>query len=165
MICLEKAYSALVRQIRDAVREKAQEVPKFRDMSIGCIHILTYPCCKKADEWLGGLSDFEHEGAPDVADYEHAFTVTPSESCIITATEGNFEYLCVEVKVQGKDLIKRPVGEPYSFCGIHVGVSGASPEENLKCAHAALEAIEDFFADKEHDNSFEAISPTAATSF
>ena len=70
---MKKAYLELVGQIRDAVREEACE----SCVKGGCIRILAYPCCKLADRWLGGLSDFSGP-SPDIVDYEHAF---PIEFC------------------------------------------------------------------------------------
>lgn len=92
---MKKAYLELVRQIRDAVREKAQEVPIFRDIGNGCVRILAYPCCQEADEWLGGLSDFVHDNrfslppSFDIADYEHAFAITPGGSRV-TSVDGRW---------------------------------------------------------------------------
>lgn len=83
---MKKAYLELVKQIRDAVRKKAQAIPIFRDSGNGCIRILAYPCCEAADSWLGGLSNFESE-TPDIVDYEHTFTITPKGSRVITVTE------------------------------------------------------------------------------
>ena len=78
---MDKKYSQLVKDIRDAIRAKAQDVPKFRDEGNGCIRILFYPCCKEADEHFDGLSDFRFG---DIVDYESTFAITPGGSRIIT---------------------------------------------------------------------------------
>lgn len=97
---MKKAYLELVRQIRDAVREKAQEVPPFKNTGNGAIRILAYPCCKAADEWLGGLSDFRYQSnatdtigavGHDICDYEHAFAITPGGSRVVTVVEDGVE--------------------------------------------------------------------------
>ena len=81
-----KNYLRLVRDIRDAIRKKAQEIPKFRDEGNGCIRILLYPLCKKADDDFGGLSSFYPH---DIADYEFAFAITPGGSRVITDSTGD----------------------------------------------------------------------------
>lgn len=90
---MEKTYLELVRRIRFAVREKAQEIPKFRNEGNGAIRILAYPCCKEADVWLGGLSVFGRElnpftgttrGSNDIVDYEHTFAITAGGSRVMT---------------------------------------------------------------------------------
>ena len=70
---MDKKYSQLVKDIRDAIRAKAQDVPKFRDEGNGCIRILFYPCCKEADEHFDGLSDYR---SGDIVDYEYAIALT-----------------------------------------------------------------------------------------
>jgi len=90
---VEKTYPTLVKRIRDAVRKKAKDIPKFRDEGNGAIRILAYPGCKEADNWLGGLSDFvnpcdpfaaESKKRDDITDYEHTFAITPGGSRVIT---------------------------------------------------------------------------------
>ncbi|MBR6964778.1 hypothetical protein IKH83_00485 [Candidatus Saccharibacteria bacterium] len=66
---IKKSFAQLADEIRTVVREKAKEVEIFRESGNGCIRVLAFPLCKEADNWLGGLSDFDHE-KPDVADYE-----------------------------------------------------------------------------------------------
>lgn len=83
---MQKAYLELVRRIRDAVREKVQDIPTFRNSGNGCIRILAYPCCPAADSWLGGLSNFEGE-TPDIVDYEHTFAIAPGGSRVITTIQ------------------------------------------------------------------------------
>ena len=80
-----KPYLELVTQIRDAVREKAPEVPVFKETGNGAIRILAYPRCKQADKWLGGLSDFSDPENPDVADYEHTFAISAGGSRVVEA--------------------------------------------------------------------------------
>ena len=94
---MEKTYLELVRRIRDGVRKKAQEIPKFRDEGNGAIRILAYPCCKEADDWFGGLSNFAREygkyidptdtvkvGKDDIVDYEYTFAITAGGSRVMT---------------------------------------------------------------------------------
>lgn len=77
------AYSELVKQIREVVREKAQEIPKFREEGNGAIRILAYPECEEADTWLGGLGDFSKRPY-DIPDYEATFAITSGGSRVIT---------------------------------------------------------------------------------
>lgn len=66
-------YNELLKKIRDAVRAKAKEFPKFQGR--GCIRVTAVPCNMSADVWLGdGLSDFEHS---DHVEYEHVFSIVP----------------------------------------------------------------------------------------
>ncbi len=81
---MEEKYLRLVESIRDAVRKRAMDVPKFRKDGNGCIRILLYPCCKEADDQFGGLSKFGTDGN-DIADYEYAFAVTPGGSRVVAA--------------------------------------------------------------------------------
>lgn len=78
-----KKFQELVANIRDAVREKAQEIELFKTTGNGCIRILAFPLCKDADNWLGGMSDFDLD-KPDVADYEYSFAITSRGSRVIT---------------------------------------------------------------------------------
>lgn len=86
-----KPYLKLVAQVRDAVREKAQEVPVFKETGNGAIRILAYPLCKEADEWLGGLSDFSDPENPDIVDYEHTFAISAGGSRVITGVYDGVE--------------------------------------------------------------------------
>lgn len=79
---MNQLYTELVRDIRDAVRVRAETVPKFSDEGNGAIRILAYPCCNEADDWLGGLSTFGRKD--DIADYEHTFAITPGGSRVVT---------------------------------------------------------------------------------
>lgn len=202
---MQKAYLELVRRIRDAVREKAQEVPPFKNTGNGAIRILAYPCCPAADTWLGGLSNFESE-TPDIVDYEHTFTIAPEGSRVITTIQhgvrqkvdtyaysalkiahcsysqdekgcllsgvikaphqnesnGYGPYLgafCAEIEVLPTTSSLHPAGEPHNFCGIYVCVSGASQEEDLECASAAVEVIKNFFAGEWHGGFFQINTP------
>lgn len=85
-----KNYSRLVKDIRDAIRAKAQDVPKFRDEGNGCIRILFNPLCEEVDDDLGGLSSFYPH---DTAYYEFVFAITPGGSRVITdKTNDGSEY-------------------------------------------------------------------------
>ncbi len=77
-----KKYHELVVKIRDAIRKKAQDVPKFKESGNGAIRILAYPLNKEADFWLGGLGYFD-SGFKDIPDYEVTFAITPGGSRVI----------------------------------------------------------------------------------
>lgn len=81
------AYSELVKQIREVVRKKAQEIPKFREEGNGAIRILAYPECEEADTWLGGLGNFSKHPY-DIPDYEVTFAITSGGSRVITGIWG-----------------------------------------------------------------------------
>lgn len=83
---MKRSYYELVKEIRDVVREKAQEIPKFRESGNGAIRILAYPLCREADEWLGGLSTFGSDPASkdDIVDYEYTFAITSGGRRVIT---------------------------------------------------------------------------------
>lgn len=80
---MKSAYSELVKKILKAVRNKAQEIPKFRDEGNGAIRILAYPECEAADIWFGGLGDFS-ERPYDIPDYEATFAITSGGSRVVT---------------------------------------------------------------------------------
>lgn len=88
---LKQSNTKLVRAIRDSVRRAAQSVPKFSRTGNGAIRILFYPCCREADDWLGGLSTFSTAslfdgdiiGSTDITDYEFTFAITPGGSRVI----------------------------------------------------------------------------------
>ena len=97
-----RPYSELVVSIRDAVRKKAQDVPKFKNEGNGAIRILAYPYCEKADKWFGGLSVFGSiyeplvgryipVGYTDIVDYEYTFGITPGGSRVMTGIWGGVE--------------------------------------------------------------------------
>lgn len=186
------------------MREKAQEVPPFKNTGNGAIRILAYPCCVAADAWLGGLSNFKSK-TPDIVDYEHTFTIAPEGSRVITTIQhgvrqkvDTYAYsalkiahcsysqdekgcllsgiikaphqnesngygpylgaLCVEVIRH--PMTSRRTEKPHNFCGIYVCVSGASQEEDLECAFAAIKVIENFFANEwRHGELFEIHAP------
>lgn len=79
---MKNAYSELVKQIRDAVRKKAQEISKFQEGN-GAIRILAFPECEAADTWLGGMGDFSKRPY-DIPDYETTFAITSGGSRAIT---------------------------------------------------------------------------------
>ena len=71
-------------KIRDVVRDKAQEIPKFREGSGGgAIRILAYPACREADDWFGGLGDFS-KTPYDIPDYEVTFAIKTGGSRVTT---------------------------------------------------------------------------------
>lgn len=85
-------FNKLVIDIRDAVREKAKNVPKFVESGNGAIRILAYPLNKDADKWLGGFGEFNRRFNPnagvgigynDIPDYELTFAITPGGSRVI----------------------------------------------------------------------------------
>lgn len=81
----------LVFGIMKAVREAAQEIPKFRDEKNGACRILIYPCCKDADDWLGGLSKITDE-VEDIMDYEWTAAITEGGSRVVKIVEDGKEY-------------------------------------------------------------------------
>ena len=87
---MKDSYSSLVTAIVQAVRKKAQEIPKFRIERNGAIRILAYPLCKEADDWLGGLSNFS-AAKPDIVDYEHTFAITQGGSRVIKTVENGIK--------------------------------------------------------------------------
>lgn len=87
---MKRPYLELVKEIRDAIRTRAQSYGETN----GAIRILAYPLCKTADDWFGGLSNFEpkHGLEPnDIADYEHTFALTAGNSRVVSYTEDNVE--------------------------------------------------------------------------
>ena len=91
---LTATFQELAVLIRDTVREKAQEIPKFRDEGNGAIRILVYPLCKAADVWMGGMGDFDKEGSPDIPDYEVTFAITSGGSRVIRGVWDGVEQKC-----------------------------------------------------------------------
>ena len=90
---MNKTYRELVLKIVKAVREKAQEVPVFKESGNGAIRICAYPLCKEADDWFGGYGHFPEENSSeaqrtptDIPDYEHTFAITPGGSRVIKGT-------------------------------------------------------------------------------
>lgn len=134
-------YLELVKKIRDAVRERAQEIPKFRTSGNGAIRILAYPCRSDADVWLGGLSDFSRDergiGKDDIVDYEHTFAITPGGSRVITGVWDGVEqkvdcYAYSALKIAHCSLVQDKGAGLISGLG-------------LKCAAAAIDVIREFF--------------------
>lgn len=76
---MKRKFSELVNAIRDTVRLKAQEIPKFKESGNGAIRILAYPCSAKADYWFGG-DGFKKN---DIADYERTYAISPGGSRVI----------------------------------------------------------------------------------
>lgn len=80
---MKKPYNDLVLQISNAIREKALEIPVFKESGNGVVRIKARPYCKDADDWFGGLGTFSDRGV-DAPDYEHTFTISPGGSDTIT---------------------------------------------------------------------------------
>lgn len=97
-----KQHKELVFAIRDAVREKAKEVPVFKETGNGAIRILFYPMTKAADNWLGGFGEFNRKFNPnagsgvgynDIPDYEYTFAISPGGSRVITGVWDGVEQM------------------------------------------------------------------------
>lgn len=147
-------YLELVKKIRDAVRERAQEIPKFRTSGNGAIRILAYPCRSDADVWLGGLSDFSRDergiGKDDIVDYEHTFAITPGGSRVITGVWDGVEQKvdcyaysalkiahCSLVQDKGAGLISGlDLGDPYL-----TEDNGYGPHFGAICAEVKLFSV------------------------
>ena len=194
---MKKSYQELVLSIRDAVREKAQEIPIFKKNGNGAIRITARPSTVEADRWLGGFSGFEeadggYQNLVDVAFYEHVYTIAPEGSCVIEVEDEYgacyptrvdcYAYSALKIAhcslakklgtgmISGLNLndirlreengyaprygalsvsISTPApwfkDERQQFCSIYVSVSGASQEEDITCAFAAVNVIENFF--------------------
>ncbi len=86
---MNRLYKELEALILETVREKAQEVPVFRDPGNGAIRILAYPLCLEADIWLGGKGKMvkDEHGNPilDAPDYETTYAIKPGHSRVIQA--------------------------------------------------------------------------------
>lgn len=174
---MEKTYLELVRRIRDGVREKAQEIPKFSDEGNGVIRILAYPCCKEADDWFGGLSNFAREygkyidptdtvkvGVDDIVDYEYTFAIAPGgrRSGIdlkiphLTEDYGYANHpgaLCIKINTRMASIKSRNTGGAdieSPFCLLYVCVSGADSKDDQKCALASIEVVREFFLNEGH---------------
>ncbi|MBO7560910.1 hypothetical protein J6T21_02660 [Candidatus Saccharibacteria bacterium] len=81
----------LVLKIRDAIREKAKEVEKFKKGN-GAIRILFYPLCTEADQPLGGMSSYS-DNTNDIVDYEYTFAIAPGGSRKITGVWDGLEQM------------------------------------------------------------------------
>lgn len=73
-------YLELVNRIKDAVREKAKEVPLFKKNQAGAIRITAKPHCAEAYAWLNGnvhlhYSGFEDFDFEDSAICEHTYPI------------------------------------------------------------------------------------------
>lgn len=209
---MKKEFRELQKQIRDTVREAAQNIKCFRETGNGAIRITAYPCCKEADEWFGGLGEFRpaHQSVDaavlvgwdnrpdDIPDYEVVFSITSGGSPVINYDgEDDKKHKCncyafsamkiahcslaqhmgaglsSGVDLNDPDAVEENGYGPYKgapcatvctiiendsadkestkalpFCGIYVCVSGASPEQDEKCAAAGIRAIEKFFRDE-----------------
>lgn len=86
-------YSKLQIRIRNAVRQKAKDVPKFAEEGNGAIRILAYPLCETADNWFGGLGNFRKK-IPDIPDYEVTFAITSGGSRVIRGVWDGREQKC-----------------------------------------------------------------------
>lgn len=177
MIQKSESYGYLLKSIRDTVRKKAREIPDFR---YGCIRVTFRPCCAEADEWLGGISDWEQQ---DIAEYEHVFTITPGVGYTIVVNNGLGPekvncYSYSALKVAHCSLARRRIGALISgvnlddhdltedngwanehgaicievsknncdYCRIYVSVSSADSFNDLRCAEAAVEAVNGYFS-------------------
>lgn len=74
-------YQDLIHRIVNGVREKAQEIPAFRESGNGCIRITIVPLSELAEAWLGGgLSDFGNfpeVNVTDVCEREFVYPIRP----------------------------------------------------------------------------------------
>ncbi len=186
-------YTNLVRQIKEAVRAKALEIPRFAEKKEGCIRITSCPECQGAFEWMGCNGEYEYSDMPDIED---AYVILPGgtrvarfenpdgsvdivDTYAVTAmkiaqlsyiqdskhallsggevdglsAENGFApwrgALCCEIYSDYRNPNGgncRGNGAP-SFCLIYVSVSGASEDEDLACAGAAIKVIQDFFTE------------------
>ncbi len=62
------SYSEFTKTIKEAVRRKAVETPRFAEKKQGCIRITSYPQCQEAYAWMGGVGKFDPNDIPDVED-------------------------------------------------------------------------------------------------
>ncbi len=88
---MNRTYLELGAEICDVLRKKAQEIPVFKKTGKGLIRVKFRPCCKEADEWLGGLSNFDVESCqdPDIVDYELDFSISPGSSHVINYVDND----------------------------------------------------------------------------
>lgn len=61
-------HTKLIRQIKEAVRAKALEIPRFAERKEGCIRITFHPECQEAFEWVGRTGNYKDSDAPVVED-------------------------------------------------------------------------------------------------
>ena len=147
---MRDSYLVLVKEIRDAVRSKVKEItpPNFQIPCTGFIRITARPCNKKADDWLGGLSDFGSEH-PDVAEYENIFTVVPSSgqpALLDRSMPVRIEVKrCVPAVVDAwGDIIASGKESYFKF---YISVSYYDSTSESICASAAVPVIQNFFSD------------------
>ena len=186
-------YTDLVRQIKEAVRAKALEIPRFAEKKEGCIRITSCPECQGAFEWMGCNGEYEYSDMPDIED---AYVILPGGTRVarFENPDGSVEiidtYAMTAMKIAQLSYIQdskhallsggevkglsaengfapwrgalcceiysdyrnpnggncRGNGAP-PFCLIYVSVSGASEDEDLACAGAAIKVIQDFFTE------------------
>lgn len=184
-------YGELVRRMREAIRTKALEIPRFAEKKEGCIRITSCPQCQGAYEWMGCNGEYNYSDMPDVED---TYVILPGGSRVarFEKTDGSVDivdtYAMTAMKIAQLSFIQdskcvllsggkvngltaengfapwrgalcceiysdhrnpngcngRGSGAP-PFCLIYVSVSGASEEEDLICAAAAVEEIQNFF--------------------
>ena len=72
------SVNVLMAGVRDAIREQAKSSGWYERQENSLIEITLTPHCQEADDWLGGLSFFDDEGAGDAMSYTHAFSMHPS---------------------------------------------------------------------------------------
>lgn len=72
------SYSEFVKLVKEAVRAKAKDIPRFETKE-GCIRISCLPECKEAFEWMGGVGEFNRDDAPFVED---AYPIFPGGTFI-----------------------------------------------------------------------------------
>ena len=143
-------YSTLVVQIRDAVREKAQEIPIFKETGNGAIRILIRPLCREADRWIGnpyfgGLSDFGNPEKPDIVEYEHTFAITAGGSRLTIVFRFPGYGPCEGASFVGVRVQHKETNFDMPFCSIYIFVSGANQKDAQECSKAGVKVIHDFF--------------------
>ena len=195
---MKLSYSELTKKIKEAIRAKAVEIPRFAEKKEGCIRITSYPECQEAYTWMGGIGEFDPNDVPDVED---TYVILPGGTRVakFKNPDGSEDivdtYAITAMKIaqlsysQGQGLRnaiisgnrvderltiengfaprrgalcceitydERVIGCNFGydaippFCQIYVSVSGASQNEDLACAAAAIEVIRDFFAKQEY---------------
>lgn len=107
----------LIDRIVYEIREEAAPISGFSSGN-GCIEVLIVPLCKEADDWLGGMSDFDSAGRPtDLTEY--GFTHKISENGTHTIT-------CV-----GADGHSEPVN---CFGYVHAKIAYAARRYKMTCS-------------------------------
>lgn len=72
-----KSYSDFTKAVKEAVRAKALEIPRFAQTKEGCIRITSCPLSQEAYEWMGGIGEYDPQDIPDVED---AYAIAPGGS-------------------------------------------------------------------------------------